>query len=341
MLVVALAAGGLRFVGPGPAQGAVAVPQWVHDLDAAYSPGRPSPRAQPFRLTSAGESYGTLAQALHEAKAGETVTILPGEYRECGVVAAPNVTVRAQIPGSVTLDGRACEAKAALILRADGATVEGLRFRNMRVADRNGAGVRIEKGSARIRSSIFEDSENGILSNAIPGATLTVERSVFRRLGFCPTDRNCAHSIYLGHAAQATIRDSLFEQGRGGHYIKLRTARVELTGNIVDDSAGRGASYLVELPNGATGTIRGNTLVKGKDADNRCCAIVIGAEGVKQPSSVVVSGNRAVNRSGRPVIFLADLSREARMSGNRMQGWFIERSGAMLVGKCVGCAALR
>lgn len=336
-LLLGLAIGGWWLMRPQPAQGAATIPQWVRDLDDAYSAAQPSP----IRLTMAGKSYDNLGRALYEAQAGETVTIMPGEYRDCGVVSTSNVTVRALVPGSVTLNGKSCEAKAALILRGDGATVEGLRFRNIRVADHNGAGVRVDKGSATIRASIFEDSENGILANAISGAAVTVERSVFRRLGFCPPDRNCAHSIYIGRIGQATIRDSLFEQGRGGHYIKLRATNVELTGNLVDDSAGRGASYLVELPNGAAGAIRGNTLVKGPGAENRCCAIVVGAEGVKQPSSVVVSDNVAVNLTDRPVIFLADVSGEARMSGNRLQGWFIERSGMTLRGKCLGCFALR
>src|SRR3546814_8146658 len=42
-------------------------------------------------------------------------------------------------------DGVTCEGKAALVLRGDGARVDGVVFQNMRVPDGNGAGIRSEE----------------------------------------------------------------------------------------------------------------------------------------------------------------------------------------------------
>ena len=58
---------------------------------------------------------------------------------------------------------------------------------------------------------------------------------------------------------------SRFEQGTGGHYLKSRAARNVIEGNSFDDANGHGTNYLIDLPNGGTGAIRGNWFVQGRD----------------------------------------------------------------------------
>lgn len=144
------------------------------------------------------------------------MVVAPGRYVECAVVKSGRFAIRAVISGSVTFDGRACQNKAAIVIKGGWVDVGGLRFCNVRVPDRNGAGLRIQGGDVTVRLTTFEDGENGILTNMDPIGTPSFERLIFRRLGFCPPDRNCPHSIYAGKIAHAEIRDSLFEQGRGG-----------------------------------------------------------------------------------------------------------------------------
>ncbi len=269
------------------------------------------------------------------------MVVAPGRYVECAVVKSGRFAIRAVISGSVTFDGRACQNKAAFVIKGSWVDVGGLRFCNVRVPDRNGAGLRIQGGDVTVRLTTFEDGENGILTNMDPIGTPSFERSIFRRLGFCPPDRNCAHSIYAGKIAHAEIRDSLFEQGRGGHYVKLRVREVAFADNLVDDNAGNGASYLLELPNGAAGQVSGNAFINGPKAENRCRAMVVGAEGIEQDSTVAARNNRAFNLSERPVIILADLSGDVRESGNATDGWFVRRTGFAVKDRCVGCFLLR
>ena len=47
-------------------------------------------------------------------------------------------------------DGGACEGKATLVLRGRSARVDGLVFTHVRVADGNGAGIRIEQGDLEV-----------------------------------------------------------------------------------------------------------------------------------------------------------------------------------------------
>jgi hypothetical protein len=52
---------------------------------------------------------------------------------------------------------------------------------------------------------------------------------------------SCAHAVYFGDYASVTVRNSRFEAGRGGHYVKSRAARIEVTDCSFDDRPGGAA----------------------------------------------------------------------------------------------------
>jgi hypothetical protein len=241
------------------------------------------PPSRPFYVAERDTAYATL-QAAVDAIGGSAGTILiaPGRYRQCAVQEAGLVTFQAAEVGTAILDGKACEGKAALVLRGDGATVQGLVFQNIRVPDQNGAGIRLSHGRLIVRDSIFRDSESGILAGNDPDNAILVERSTFSGLGLCADD--CAHSIYIGRYGNLMVRRSRFERGRGGHYVKSRSARVEVSDSSFDDSAGTATNYMIDLPEGATGTIVGNVFVQGRAKENYSAMIVVGAEAIANRS---------------------------------------------------------
>ncbi len=335
-VLVLAAAGGWWLTRPAPAEASPTHPQWVRDLDAARveTPGG----GLPFMLQSGG-SFAKLAPAVRAARDTDTITIMPGVYEDCAVVSRGNLTFRAMVPGSVTLSKKVCEGKAGLVLRGETATVEGIHFTGYTANDGNGAGIRLEKGDLYVRSSIFDGSDTGVISgNGQPGQA-TIERSIFRRLGRCRPD-NCSHSVYMGRFAALTVRESLFEQGRGGHYIKSRTRQVDIRDNLIDDSQGTRTNYLIDLPEGATGEIRGNALIKGTQGENKCCAIVVSAEFRDNDASVLVDGNQFANLADRPVVLLGDYKGEARLGRNETLGWFIDEARLTVADKCVACKLL-
>ena len=61
------------------------------------------------------------------------------------------------------------------------ARVEGIIFQNIRVADANGAGIRLEAGDLVVRESLFRDGENGILAANDHEGTIRIEQSTFSR----------------------------------------------------------------------------------------------------------------------------------------------------------------
>ena len=135
---------------------------------------------------------------------------------------------------------RACEGKAAFVLRGIGAEIRGITFSNMKVPDGNGAGIRLEKGNLTVSQSWFRDSQQGILAGIDTASSITIDKSTFTRLGTCEGPGGCAHSIYIGDYGSLSVTRSRFEAGRGGHYLKSRSRRVAVLYSSFDDTAGRG-----------------------------------------------------------------------------------------------------
>lgn len=285
-------------------------------LLASLSTAASAQPREPF-TTDAGTRHATLAEAVAAIGAGQgSITIAPGVYGECAVQTAGIVVYRAAEPGSVVFDGGACEGKAALVLRGRGAEVDGIVFRNIAVADGNGAGIRLETGNLRVENSMFVDSQQGILTAGDPSASIVIVRSTFSGLGRCDGDQACAHSIYIGEIAALTVERCRFEAGRGGHYVKSRARRADIVDNSFDDSRGRATNYMIDLPNGATGRIVANEMVQGRDKDNYSAFIAIAAEGGSQPSdglTIADNSARFVPGLSRSSAFVADWS-GARLS---------------------------
>jgi Right handed beta helix region len=293
-------------------------------LFAAFLPATAlAQTAAPFQNAETGRSYGSLQQAVDSIGEGEgTIIIAPGSYRQCAVQKAGVVAFRASVPGQTVFDGATCEAKAALVLRGEAASIDGIIFQNMRVPDANGAGIRLEKGDLTVTRSIFRNSEQGILTAEDRTGEISIDRSTFSGLGRCDRGLSCAHSIYIGGYGSLTVTNSRFERGNGGHYVKSRAMRVSITDNAFDDTRGRATNYMIDLPNGAVGSIARNVFVQGASKENYSAFITVAPEGRQQSSAgLSISANEASIAAGveRNTVFLADWSGDRiALGGNRL-----------------------
>jgi hypothetical protein len=271
--------------------------------------------AQNSAFSVNGRGFASLQDAVNAIGGGTgTILIAPGTYRQCAVQQGGNVTFKAATPGKAIFDAATCEGKAALVLRGDASTVDGVVFRNMAVRDGNGAGIRVENGDLTVSNAMFLDSQEGILGNEQGSARIVIDHSTFAGLGTCDAAADCAHSIYLATDGSVTVTNSRFERGQGGHYVKLRTPKLTIADNSFDDSHGHKTNYMIDLSNGGTGTITGNTFVQGKDKENWSAFITIAAEGRKFSSDgLAIRGNTASLAPGvnRSPAFVADLSGDA------------------------------
>ncbi len=247
-----------------------------------------------FVFAETGQRFGTLAAAVAALNGRDgTIRVAPGRYADCAVVTGGRVRFIAEEPGRAVFDGGICEGKATLVLRGRAAEVDGLVFMHTRVPDGNGAGIRIETGDLTVRNAMFLDAQSGILSARDPAATITIDHSTFAGLGKDPTGTG-AHAVYIGDYGALRITASRFERGTGGHYVKSRAPRVEISGSSFDDSRGQDTNYMIDLSNGATGRIAGNSFVVGPNKENHMTLISVAPEGVVHPSAgLVVEANDA------------------------------------------------
>jgi hypothetical protein len=268
-----------------------------------------------------GKRYGTPSAAIAEAEPGDTVAIYPGQYFDCAVVTVPRLTIEGVgDPASVVLTDKTCQGKALLVIDSPDVTVRNLTLARARVPDQNGAGIRMEGGSLTVSGVRFINDQDGILTAPDPSWTLTVSDSLFERNGTC--EQYCAHGIYAGGIGLLRVRNSVFRATKEAHHIKSRALRTEITGCTIEDGPTGTASYEIEVPNGGELIARNNTIEKGPKATNTSAAIVIGSEGVSQPTpDITVEDNNFTNDLPEKTIFVRNLTAtEADLKGNTLHG---------------------
>lgn len=278
----------------------------------------------PYTVVETGRTFSRLQDAVNAIGDGTgTISISAGRHRDCAVQTAGEIAYLASVPGQAVFDGGTCEGKAALVLRGRGASVSGLVFQNMRVPDANGAGIRLEQGNLTVAQSWFKDSQQGILTGADERARIVIDKSTFTRLGTCEGAGGCAHSIYIGNYGHLRVTRSRFEEGRGGHYVKARSARVDIASSSFDDSRGRATNYMIDLSDGATGQISNNWFVQGQDKENYSAFITVSPENRwHSADGLVIAGNDARLAAGveRNTVFVADWSGDSLRIGENTLG---------------------
>lgn len=277
----------------------------------------------PYQVAESGRSFSKLNDAVRSIGGGTgTIIIQPGVYKDCLVQTQGRIAYRAAVPGRTIFDGAICEDKASFVFRNSVASVDGIVFQNIFVNDRNGAGIHLENGHLKVTRSIFRDSQQGIISGVDQSGSVTIDQSTFSGLGRCDEGHSCSHSIYVGRFGALSVTNSRFEKGSGGHYIKSRAAQANIVDNAIDDSMGTGTNYMIDLPHGAAGVIRGNYFVQGKSKDNPGVLIAIAAEGrIYDSSALTIEDNDASLAPGAAYSpgFLVNWSRDrVNLASNRL-----------------------
>lgn len=245
----------------------------------------------------------TLAQASTLARSGAVVEVDAGKY--VGDVAAWNqdaLTIRA-VGGRVTLvaAGAAAEGKAIWVMRGGQMSVDGFDFIGARVPDRNGAGIRLEKGKLLIRNCRFIANENGILTANQPDTVLKIENSEFGHNGYGDGQ---SHNVYAGAIAELSVTGSYFHHANVGHLLKSRAAVNRIFYNRLSDESDGRASYELEFAIGGMAYVVGNIIQQGPLTENPHL-ISYGAEGYKWPrNGIYLVNNTLVDGSAKGGVFM-------------------------------------
>lgn len=267
-----------------------------------------------------GKPFNAPSAAIHDARDGDRILVQPGEYFDCAIVSANNLTIEGVgDPAQVRMTDRACGGKALLIAVGNNLTVRNLTLTRVRVPDGNGAGIRMEGKDLSVDRVHFVNNQEGILGGGIAHGTVRITNSVFDRDGAC--DGSCAHGIYLDGIDLLQVSHSQFTNIRKGHAIKSRAKRTEVTDCDFNDGPDGTESYEIEAPSGGSLLIRNNTIYKGPRAENHT-AISIGAEGVDKPTrDILIEGNRFKNGGDYTAVFVDNrTATDAMLRGNTLEG---------------------
>jgi hypothetical protein len=247
----------------------------------------------------------TPSAAARVATDGDTIEIAPGEYYDCAVWQAGNLTIVGKDDGA-TITDVTCQGKALFVIAGHDVTIRNLTFARARVPDGNGAGIRAEGKNLTIEHSRFINNENGILANDVPDGTITIRDSEFTRNGNCSS--SCTHAVYANRLALLRIEQSRFSGTRLGDAIKSRALRTELVGNLIEDGKEGTGAYLVEIPSGGSLIMDDNRLEKASPTA-RAAVVMLGSETRIQPSAELsFSRNRLVDDSGKISVFVLNWS---------------------------------
>jgi hypothetical protein len=251
-----------------------------------------------------GRTYPTPSAAAAAARDGDEVAIAPGEYFDCAVWQASRLTIAAS-GGDVVLTDRACEGKAAFVVRGNGVVLRGLTFTRIRAPDGNGAGVRAEGSDLTIEGSRFVNDQDGILDAG--GGFLRVVGCRFTDGG--ARDGPATHAVLASGLELLRIEGSVFEAARGGDHIAATARRIELDGNRLADPGGQIAGPLVTI-SGDVVELSGNTVEPGA-GDRPGAVLVTGAASI-----LAVRGNTLIEPAGSVPLLRNWTGLDATTAGN-------------------------
>ena len=231
------------------------------------------------------------SDAARVARNGDIVEIDAGVYDgDVAVWRQHNLTIRGT-GGRAHLraGGASAEGKAIWVLKGSNTTIERLEFSGAAVADRNGAGIRLEGAGLTLRDCYFHHNENGILGNADPASDILIEHSEFAYNGF---GDGFSHNIYAG-GRSLTVRFSYLHHAYVGHNLKSRALQNHIIYNRIMDEIDGSSSYAIDLPNGGLAYVIGNVIQQGPATENPT-VVAFGSEGYKHAVNELYFVNNTV-----------------------------------------------
>lgn len=245
-------------------------------LAAAHEPGR-------VIEVGAQRTVKTLSAASRLAKDGDIIEVDGGDYVGDVAVWTQNELILRAKNGRARLiaQGASAESKGIWVVRGGKVTVEGFDFVGAMVSDRNGAGIRFEKGSLRVENCRFLENENGILTGSDADSTLEILNSEF---GYNGSGDGQSHNLYVGAIGLLKVTGSYFHHAKVGHLLKSRAGRNLIFYNRLTDEIGGTASYELEFPSGGLAYVMGNLIQQSSTTENPN-VISFGAEGYRSQSN--------------------------------------------------------
>ncbi len=275
-----------------------------------------------------GKTYATPCRAIAAAKTGDLILIEGNNtYRGdvCGIYAS-NLTIRG-VNGRPKIDaaGKNSMGKGTWVVIGNNVVIENVEMLGAKVADHNGAALRLQGTNFTLRSSFIHSNENGILSNANSASKITIEYTEFGRNGY---GDGKTHNLYINKAANLTFRYNYSHDAHVGHNLKSRALVNMIMYNrfssTPDGQAGSGKpSYEIDLPNAGTSYVIGN-VIQQPASHNNPSMVAYGLEGASNPGHYLyVVNNTFLNDDSSRGTFVAvssSVTKKALLQNNIFGG---------------------
>jgi len=237
-----------------------------------------------------GKTYGAPCAAFAAAKDGDTIEI-QGNTSYNGDVCAiyrNNLTIRG-VNGRPKINANGANAlgKGIWVVSGNNVTVDNVEMSGAKVADRNGAALRLEGTGFTLRNAFIHDNENGILTNPNTASDIVIEYSEFGHNGYGDGQ---SHNLYIGNVKSLTFRYNFSHDANIGHNLKSRAITNTIVynrfsslaaGQTGSTAAGQ-PSYEIDLPNAGTSYVIGN-VIQQPAVNQNPNLLAYGEEGASNP----------------------------------------------------------
>ncbi|MGJ7915183.1 hypothetical protein ACI48D_06845 [Massilia sp. LXY-6] len=250
-----------------------------------------------------GKTYASPCRAFAVAKAGDIVEITGNTTYSgdvCGIYTS-NLTIRG-VNGRPKIDaaGQNAMGKGTWVVSGNNVTIENVEMFGAKVADKNGAALRLEGTGFTLSNSFLHDNENGILTAPNTSSNILIEYTEFGHNGY---GDGYSHNLYIGNVGSLTFRYNYSHDANIGHNLKSRALtnmiaynRFSSTapGEVGTTAAGR-PSYEIDLPNAGTSYVIGN-VIEQPAANSNPNMLAYGEEGASNPGqNLYVVNNTFLN----------------------------------------------
>ena len=227
------------------------------------------------------KTYATPCRAFAAAAAGDIVEIdAAGTYTGdvCGIYPS-NLTIRG-VNGrpKINANGANAMGKGTWVIVGSNTVIENVEMLGARVADRNGAAIRLEGRHLTLRGSYLHDNENGILTSNDGVSDIIIENTEFGSNGY---GDGYSHNLYVGRVNSLVFKGSHSHDANVGHNLKSRAKTNTIVYSRFSSSTGQ-PSYEIDLPNAGTAYVIGNVIHQPASHRNPTL-LAYGAEGATNP----------------------------------------------------------
>lgn len=215
-----------------------------------------------------GKTYAKPCAAFAAAQDGAIIEIdAAGTYAGdvCGI-ARSNLTIRG-INGRPKIDAAGANAmgKGVWVVQGNNTTIENVEITGAKVADQNGAAIRLDGQHLTLRGSYLHDNEEGILTNNDGVSNILIEHTEFAHNGY---GDGYTHNLYIGHVASLVFRYNYSHDAVVGHNLKSRAESNTITYNRFSTDGAGSPSYEVDLPNAGLAVVIGNVIQQPANNQN-------------------------------------------------------------------------